>query len=175
MVKLNPQRNARGPKLPGNASKAVAAHLRYLERDGVTRDGEKGHVYSAFDNEADGRAFLARSQDDRHQFRFIVAPEDSADLGDLRGLTCDLVRQMEEDLATRLHWIAVNHHNTGHPYTHVLVRGVTDDGKILNIAGDYIAHGMRHRASELVTRELGHQSEHELTRKLTKPRSALNG
>jgi hypothetical protein len=46
------------------------------------------------------------------------------------------------------------------------LRGVTDDGKILNIAGDYIAHGIRHRASELVTRELGHQSEIEVTRKL---------
>jgi type IV secretory pathway VirD2 relaxase len=31
---------------------------------------------------------------------------------------------------------------------------VLDDGRILNIAGDYIAHGIRHRASELVTREL---------------------
>jgi hypothetical protein len=36
-----------------------------------------------------------------------------------------------------------------------LVRGVIDDGKILNIAGDYIASGIRHRASELVTPEVG--------------------
>lgn len=166
VVKLNPQRNARGPKMPGKASKAVAAHLRYLERDGVTRDGEKGRAYSALENEADGRAFLDRGREDRHQFRFIVAPEDSADLGDLRGFTRDLMRQMEEDLGTRLDWIAVDHHNTGHPHTHIIVRGVTDDGKILNIAGDYIAHGIRHRASELVTRELGHQTELEMARKL---------
>jgi type IV secretory pathway VirD2 relaxase len=84
----------------------------------------------------------------------------------MRGFTRDLMRQMEEDLGTRLDWIAVDHHNTGHPHTHIIVRGVTDDGKILNIAGDYIAHGIRHRASELVTRELGHQSELELSRKL---------
>jgi type IV secretory pathway VirD2 relaxase len=76
------------------------------------------------------------------------------------------MRQMEQDLETRLDWIAVDHHNTGHPHTHIIVRGVTDDGKILNIMGDYIAHGIRHRASELVTRELGHQSELELVRKL---------
>jgi type IV secretory pathway VirD2 relaxase len=166
VLKLNPQRRGRGPKMPGKASKAASAHLRYLERDGVTRDGEKGRAYSALENEADGRAFLARGEDDRHQFRFIVAPEDSADLGDLRSFTRDLMRQMEEDLDTRLDWIAVDHHNTGHPHTHIIVRGVTDDGKILNIAGDYIAYGIRHRASELVTRELGHQSEHELARKL---------
>jgi hypothetical protein len=76
------------------------------------------------------------------------------------------MRQMELDLDTRLDWIAVDHHNTGHPHTHVIVRGVLDDGRILNIAGDYIAHGVRHRASELVTRELGHQSEIELQTKL---------
>ena len=72
------------------------------------------------------------------------------------------MRQMESDLDTRLDWIAVDHHNTGHPHTHIIVRGVLDDGRILNIAGDYIAHGVRHRASELVTLELGQQSEIEL-------------
>ena len=167
VVRLNPQgRGARGPKMRGTMSRAVDAHLRYLERDGVTRDGDRGKAYSAFENEADGKAFVERGREDRHQFRFIVAPEDSAEMADLRGFTRDLMRQMELDLATRLDWIAVDHHNTGHPHTHIIVRGVLDDGRILNIAGDYIAHGVRHRASELVTRELGHQSEIELQTKL---------
>jgi type IV secretory pathway VirD2 relaxase len=63
-------------------------------------------------------------------------------------------------------WIAVDHHNTGRAHTHIIVRGVLDDGRILNIAQDYIAHGIRHRASELVTLELGQQSEIELQTKL---------
>ncbi|MGO8847680.1 MAG: DUF3363 domain-containing protein [Methylocella sp.] len=166
VVKLNPQRGSRGPKMRGTTSKAADAHLRYLERDGVTRDEEKGRAYSALENEADGRAFIERGREDRHQFRFIVAPEDSGEMADLRGFTRDLMRQMEKDLDTSLDWIAVDHHNTGHPHTHIIVRGATDDGKILNIAGDYIAHGIRHRASELVTLELGHQSEIELRAKL---------
>ena len=167
VVKLNPQQRVRGPRMrTGIASKAVDAHLRYLERDGVTRDGERGRVYSALKDEADGKAFVERGKGDRHQFRFIVAPEDSADMADLRGFTRDLMRQVETDLETQLDWVAVDHHNTGHPHTHILLRGVTDDGKILNIAGDYIARGVRHRASELVTRELGHQSEIELQTKL---------
>jgi type IV secretory pathway VirD2 relaxase len=167
VVRLNPQqRGARPPKMRGTMSRAVDAHLRYLERDGVTRDGERGKAYSAFENEADGKAFVERGRGDRHQFRFIVAPEDATEMGDLRGLTRDLMRQVELDLATRLDWIAVDHHNTGHPHTHIIVRGVLDDGRILNIAGDYIGHGIRHRASELVTRELGHQSEIELQTKL---------
>jgi type IV secretory pathway VirD2 relaxase len=167
VVRLNPQRRgARGPKMRGTMSKAVDAHLRYLERDGVTRDGERGKAYSAFENETDGKAFVERGRGDRHQFRFIVAPEDATEMADLRGFTRDLMRQVELDLATRLDWIAVDHHNTGHPHTHIIVRGVLDDGRILNIAGDYIAHGIRHRATELVTRELGHQSEIELQTKL---------
>src|SRR5882757_6261298 len=73
---------------------------------------------------------------------------------------------MEADLGTRLDWIAVDHHNTGHPHTHIIVRGVTDDAKTLNIAGDYIAHGIRERASEVVTLELGRQTEPEVSRSL---------
>jgi len=166
VVKLKIQRGARRVTRLSVASKAVDAHLRYIERDGVTREGDKGRAYSALEDQADGHDFVERGRGDRHQFRFIVAPEDSTEMVDLRGFTRALMRQVQIDLATRLDWIAVDHHNTGHPHTHILVRGVTDDGKILNIAGDYIAHGIRVRASELVTRELGHQSEIELQTKL---------
>ena len=165
VVKLNPQLRGREPKFAASRA-ALGAHLRYLERDGGSRDGEKGRVYSAFADEADGKAFVERGQGDRHQFRFIVAPEHAAELENLRSFTRDLMRQMEEDLGTRLDWIAIDHHNTGHPHTHILVRGVTADGKVLNIAGDYIAHGVRHRASELVTLELGPQTELDLAAKL---------
>jgi type IV secretory pathway VirD2 relaxase len=166
VVKLNRQGARGSPKMRGVLSKAVDAHLRYLERDGVTRDGEQGRAYSAVEDQADGRAFIERGRQDRHQFRFIVAPEDAAEIGDLRGFTRGLMHQLEIDLGTELDWVAVDHHNTGHPHTHILVRGVTDDGKILNIAGDYIAHGVRHRASELMTLELGPQTELDVARKL---------
>src|SRR5467141_563142 len=76
------------------------------------------------------------------------------------------MKQMETDLGTKPDWTAVDHYNTGHPHTHILVRGVTEDGKTLNIAGDYIAYGIRERASEIVTRELGRQSELEVTKQL---------
>ena len=84
-----------------------------------------------------------------------MAPEDGVAIGDLKGFTRELVDQMERDLETRLDWVAVDHHNTGHPHTHILIRGVTDDGKTLNIAGDYIAHGIRHRASEILDPRTG--------------------
>jgi type IV secretory pathway VirD2 relaxase len=59
VVKLNPQRGAaRGRQFVG--AKAVGARLRYLERDGVTKDDAKGQVYSAERDVEDGRAFLDR-------------------------------------------------------------------------------------------------------------------
>ena len=134
---------ARVVKLKGVESQAVAAHLRYLQREGVTTDGQHGQAYSGEDDRADARAFADRGQEDRHQFRFIIAAEDGVELGDLKPLTRRLMAQMEQDLDTSLDWLAVDHFNTGQPHTHVVIRGITDEGKILYIAGDYIAHGIR--------------------------------
>lgn len=154
---------ARVMKLSGvKAAGAAQAHLRYLQRDGITREGEQGRFYSTFSDDADGKAFLERGAGDRHQFRFIVSPEDGASFDTLRSFTRELVAKMEQDLGTTLDWVAVDHFDTGHPHTHLLVRGATEDGKVLNIAGDYIAGGIRGRASEIMTRWLGPQSELEV-------------
>ncbi|MCB1387028.1 MAG: relaxase/mobilization nuclease and DUF3363 domain-containing protein [Nitratireductor sp.] len=144
-----------------------AAHLRYIQRDGTSRDGERGQLYSATEDRADGTAFVERGADDRHQFRFIVSPEDGADLSDLTAYTRDLMAQVEADLGTRLDWVAVNHHNTGHSHVHVIVRGKDElDGNLV-INGDYLANGIRERASDLATLELGPVTEIEQSRKLS--------
>jgi type IV secretory pathway VirD2 relaxase len=114
----------------------------------------------------DSPAFLERGREDRHQFCFIVSAEEGGELSNLRQTTRDLMRQTESDLDSRLDWIAVDHHNTSYSYAHIMLRGVTDQGKALNIAGDYIAHDIRGRASEVVTRELGRQTEQEISRQL---------
>lgn len=90
---------------------------------------ERGALYSSFADDVDAKAFLKRGEHDRHQFRFIVSPEDGAELGDLRPFTRGLMRDLERDLGTHLDWVAVDHYDTGHPHTHIVVRGVTDDGK----------------------------------------------
>jgi type IV secretory pathway VirD2 relaxase len=164
---------ARVVKLAGaKAGGAAGAHLHYLQRDGVTREGEQGRFYSTFSDDADGKAFLERGAGDRHQFRFIVSPEDGASFDTLKSFTRDLVAKMEHDLATTLDWVAVDHFDTGHPHTHLLMRGATEDGKALNIAGDYIASGMRGRASEIMTRWLGPQSELEVREQLERETGA---
>lgn len=150
-----------------NASpQSLAKHLRYIERDGAGRDGEPGRAYGPQTDDADLDAFKERCQDDRHHFRFIVSPEDGAELEDLRTYTRHLVNRMEADLGTRLDWVAVDHYNTDNPHTHLIVRGRDDTGKDLIIAGDYIAHGFRHRAAELATEWLGPRTELEIQQTL---------
>ncbi|HFH3291617.1 TPA: DUF3363 domain-containing protein, partial [Pseudomonas aeruginosa] len=146
-----------------NASpQSLAKHLRYIERDGAGRDGEPGRAYGPQTDHADLDAFKERCQDDRHHFRFIVSPEDGAELDDLRTYTRHLMNRMEADLGTRLDWVAVDHWNTDNPHTHLIVRGRDDTGRDLVIAGDYIAHGFRHRAAELATEWLGPRTELEI-------------
>jgi type IV secretory pathway VirD2 relaxase len=153
-------------KLGGNGAKAALAHLRYIQRDGVTRDGEPGQLYSAELDRAEGRAFLDRAGGDRHQFRFIVSAEDGDEYEDLRPLTRRLMAQMEKDLGTRLDWVAVNHYNTGHPHTHIIVRGKDDVGGDLVIAREYIAQGLRERVAELVSLDLGPRTDLEIENRL---------
>jgi type IV secretory pathway VirD2 relaxase len=145
---------------------SLAKHLRYIERDGVGRDGEPGQAYGPQTDAADLDAFKERCADDRHHFRFILSPEDGAELEDLRTYTRHLMGRMEADLGTGLDWVAVNHWNTDNPHTHLVVRGRDDTGKDLIIAGDYIADGFRHRAAELATEWLGPRTELEIQQTL---------
>lgn len=149
-------------------SAPLTAHVAYLKREGVTRDGERGIMFDATSDSVDDRAFAERCEDDRHHFRFIVSPEDAPDMQDLRAFTRDLARQMEADLGTRLDWVAVDHWNTDNPHVHLLVRGVDETGADLVISRDYISRGLRSRGEELVSLELGPKPEHEIRATLEK-------
>ena len=145
---------------------AARAHLRYIQRDGVTREGASGELYSAERDMADGKAFLQRCDGDRHQFRFIVSAEDGSEYPDLKPYIRRLMTQMEADLGTRLDWVAVDHFNTAHPHTHIMLRGIDDTGQNLIIAREYISHGIRERAAELVTLDLGPRTDQEIEARL---------
>jgi type IV secretory pathway VirD2 relaxase len=170
---------ARIVKLAGNGVKGALAHLRYIQRDGVTRDGEPGRLYGAQQDRADGRAFIERAEGDRHQFRFIVSAEDGDEYDDLKSLTRRLMAQMEQDLGTKLDWVAADHYNTGHPHTHIIVRGKClpsgpakgrnpgdDIGQNLVIAREYISQGLRERVAELVSLDLGPRTDLEIENRL---------
>lgn len=140
---------------------AARAHLGYIQRDGAVREDEPGRLYDRAGDDADPKTFLDRSVEDRHQFRFIVSPEDGVELGDMKSFVRDLMTQAERDLGTRLDWVAADHFNTAMPHSHIVVRGKDQAGADLVIARDYIAHGLRARASELATLELGPPTQRE--------------
>ena len=176
-------------KLRNAKSSVSRGHLAYLQRESAGVEGSvglegsaeltptRGQLYGPDEGvQIDGRDFVERSQEsfdgrgDPHQFRIMISPEDGAELarvnGDgtpnLKDTTRALMAQMEEDLGTRLDWVAVDHFDTAHPHTHIIARGVTHDGKGLNIAGEYISRGIRGRLEEELTRELGWKSELEI-------------
>lgn len=145
---------------------AARTHQHYIVRDGVTRDGGPGQLYDRQHDVADGGDFLERQKGDTYQFRLIVAPEDGSRMADLKPFVRDLMRDMEEDLRTKLDWVAVDHFNTGRPHTHLIIAGHDDRGQALVMARHYISHGIRHRAQDLVTLELGPEQAFERLLKL---------
>ena len=187
-------------KLRNAKSSVSRGHLAYLQREGagVERieglDGSaeltptRGQLYGPDEGvEIDARDFVARSQEsfdgrgDPHQFRIMISPEDGAELARVNGngtpnlkqTTRALMAQMEEDLGTQLDWVAVDHFDTAHPHTHIIARGVTHDGKGLNIAGEYISRGIRGRLEEELTRELGWKSELEIQQEMKREVGAM--
>ena len=147
---------ARGGRL------AATRHLAYLERDGVERDGSPGRLYGP-DEAFDSEAFAEPIKGEKRQFRFIVSPENAAQI-DLHAFTRELVAQMEKDLGRRLVWAAVNHHNTDHPHVHIVVRGIDGAGQEVRIPPRYIQHDMRARAQQQLTRELGLRTDADIAR-----------
>jgi type IV secretory pathway VirD2 relaxase len=95
-----------------------------------------------------------------------LSAEDGGEYPDLKPFVRRLMTKVEDDLGTRLDWVAVDHFNTGHPHTHIMLRGVDDQGHDLIIAREYISRGLRERATELVTVDLGPRTDQEIESRL---------
>lgn len=130
-------------------------HLHYLQRDAVALDGSPGRLYDATADQVEDREFLQRCRHDRQQYRIMLAAEDAAELGDLKPLTRALMARLEHDLGAELDWVAADHFDTGHPHSHILLRGCDRKGEPLEIPRGYLQHGLRRRAAEIVSAMLG--------------------
>jgi len=58
----------------------------------------------------------------------------------------------------------VQSHDTEHPHAHVVLRGVDRDGREVRLARAYISNGLRIRAQEIATEELGPRQEVDIRR-----------
>ena len=155
---------ARYVAMSAGGMKAARAHLAYIERDGVERDGTQGRLFDAA-GEVQRAEFGVAIEGEKRQFRFIIAPEDGDEL-DLRDYTRRLVDRMEKDLGRRLRWAAVCHYNTDNPHVHLVVRGVDSQDRELRIDRTYLSESLRLRAQELATNELGPRSDLDVGRQL---------
>ena len=149
-------------KMNAYGSAASRLHLAYLQREGVEKDGSKGVLYDA-DGLADPARFAKPLADEKHQFRVIVSPEDAGEL-DLSDFVRRYMARVEADLQQPLDWLAVNHFNTDNPHAHILIRGVDRQGEQVRFDRQYISHGLRLRAQELATEELGPRPEWQVER-----------
>lgn len=145
----------------------LAAHASYLQRDGAEREGEKGRFYDAHEDEV--RNAQDRLQDwaehDKRHFRLTLAPESGARLaaedGHLKDFTRETMARMERDLGVRLDWVAIDHHNTDNPHTHVILRGVRRDGAELILPREYVSHGLREAARDVATERIGERGRED--------------
>jgi len=149
-------------RLGAGGAKAAALHLRYIERDGVEKDGSKGVPYTA-DGRARVETFDQPRPGERHQFRLIVSPEDAKEL-DLTEYVRRLMARVERDLDRKLEWLAVNHFDTDHPHAHLVIRGVDRSGREVRLDRGYISNGLRWSAQEIATQELGPRHDLDIQR-----------
>ena len=138
----------------------------YLMRDGVGKNNEQGLGFNGERNDVDlGKEMSAwQKADDRQYYHLIVSPERSADL-DMRQFTKDLMAQMETDLHAKLQWAGIAHYNTHTPHTHVILRGVNEQGEELRLSTNYLYYDLVDRAETLATNALGYRlAQHRIER-----------
>lgn len=131
------------------------AHADYLARGGPSES-------AFYDRDAEGidggtRAEAWARSDKRH-FRIILAPEEGERLCDLTGYTREVMARAEAELGTRFSWVAVNHHDTGHAHTHIILRGRRANGQDLILPRDFIRHRLREIARDVATEWLGRRT-----------------
>jgi hypothetical protein len=141
-------------------SAPLSRHITYLKRDGVTRDGAEARMFDAASDKVDERAFAERCRDDRHHFRFIIFPEDAAELGDLRIFTRadDRSRPGSRNQTGLDCGRSLEYRQPTYSYPDPRAcRGRSGSGHQPDIS-----RGFRDRAAERVTLELGPHSEQEI-------------
>src|SRR5208282_5267492 len=148
---------------PNKTAGQWKAHGRYIARESATETRAAQAIgFNANEDHVD----IARRLDtwqrggDQRLFKLIVSPE-FGDRMDLKAHARELLRRMERDLNTKLEWVAVIHYNTDHPHVHIALRGRDERGQPLRLPREYVRSGIRSRAEDIATKELGYRTERD--------------
>jgi len=138
----------------GAAQERPAAPAQ-LEPDPIDRHGESA-FYDKNSANIDGATQLdAWAKSDLRHFRIILSAEEGIRLRDLQAYTREVMARAGAALGTELSWVAVDHHDTDNPHTHIVVRGRRANGQDLVLPRDFIKHGFRGIAQDVATEWLG--------------------
>ncbi|MDX2275426.1 MAG: hypothetical protein NW206_08245 [Hyphomonadaceae bacterium] len=168
----------------GKGAAGLKAHAQYVERDAARRDPQeideaprrddetpakqhaqyldrqgRGRFYDAGSDHVDGSGRVEGwAKSDRRHFRVILSAEEGAALPDLKAYTRQVMARAEAALGTKLSWVAVDHHDTDNPHTHLIIRGRRANGQDLVLPKDLIKHGLRNIARDVATEWLGERT-----------------
>jgi len=140
-----------------NYSKDMKAHLKqindYLTREGTDRDGGKPELYGS-DSEQYKKHIVEKN------YRIFLSPQ----RGDvpLEALTKAFMKRLEHETGKKYYWLGVNHYNTGHPHSHILINGIDQKGKSVFISRDMVKTFMRESARDICTALIGGRSDQDI-------------
>ena len=149
-----------------NARARIGYHLNYVGRNKVEDERKSPELYDQDDKAADLKNKLKDFAEAPQIFNIIISPEDGGKV-DLKEFTRDFIKTVENDLGTKVSWVAGNHYDTKDPHVHLLIKGMDDAGQALYLKRDYIARGLRARASQVMTQKLGVRSLDEVVKSLS--------
>jgi type IV secretory pathway VirD2 relaxase len=139
-----------------DARQPTRAHAGYLDRGG------QNAFYDAQGDGVDGAARIeAWAKSDRRHFRLILSAEEGTRLRDQPSYTRQVMARADAALGTTLNWVAVDHHDTDNPHTHLIVRGRRANGQDLVLPKDFIKHGLRSIARDVATEWLGERTRED--------------
>jgi type IV secretory pathway VirD2 relaxase len=84
-----------------------------------------------------------------------LSAENGDRLHDLPAYTREVMARAEAALGTKLQWVAVDHHDTDNPHTHLIIRGRRANGQDLVLPRDFIKYGFAGVARDVATDWLG--------------------
>lgn len=137
-----------------NSRARIRHHLNYVAQDKSDDLKNAPELYGSFGGEINIGKAIDDFESAPHMFNIIISPEDGEQL-DLKTYTKDFIAVIEQDLKSKVEWVAGNHYDTNDPHVHLLIKGTDDGGKPLLMKRDYISHGLRARAGQIATNKLG--------------------
>lgn len=145
------------------ARKSLKSHMSYIMREGTGNSPPFAPDEKSMKN--DSVTHFLNDENER-TFRFIISPENAKMFksdSEFKSYISDVMMQMSHDIQIpNLNWMAVNHFNTDNPHTHVLLKGISKEGKEVRIPKEYLKNSFRKVAEEIATNYLGARTVEDL-------------